>query len=382
MTDARLVATNPADSTLVPVACTPQGFIKTEPPGEGPPGPPGEKGDTGDTGPPGPPGPDPLPDYSSAANGSVLTVDNGVLYWQIPGVKKSASIASFTPNTINFTGPQNLYNFDVGDAVTMCNADGTPATVTYESSEITNVQVVTSTAHTVTAENWSSPQRCLDGFSNRAGNINGATGKITFNPPIANVTNIVAVTRIFSSTNTFTVNGAVTVTNANTQSDTSGINVYNGGVISLSEYTQKTGNPGDSDDFRTMKITTTDAPEEFLVCTGVTTSGNTATGTYTRSTSSPQNILTFADGTNLDKFEVGTVVQAPDVTVVDISDIGNNKVTVSGGTWSTGGGGGSDTKISVNFSGIGSLSSIDIGNSSVGLASSNNEWVVGYYMKG
>ena len=30
MTDARLVATNPADSTLVPVACTPEGFIKID----------------------------------------------------------------------------------------------------------------------------------------------------------------------------------------------------------------------------------------------------------------------------------------------------------------------------------------------------------------
>ena len=94
MTDARLVATNPADSTLVPVACTPQGFIKTEPPGEGPPGPPGEKGDTGDQGPPGPPGPDELPDFSTAVDGSVLTVISGSLVWQAPAVPVSTKLIS------------------------------------------------------------------------------------------------------------------------------------------------------------------------------------------------------------------------------------------------------------------------------------------------
>lgn len=54
MADARLVATNPEDSSLVPVACTPEGLLKTEGGPEGPPGPQGDPGPKGDPGPPGP----------------------------------------------------------------------------------------------------------------------------------------------------------------------------------------------------------------------------------------------------------------------------------------------------------------------------------------
>ena len=81
MADARLVATNPADSSLVPVACTPEGLLKTEGGSEGPPGP---KGDPGPEGPPGPKG-DPatngLPDYSEANDGQILAIRDGVPVW-------------------------------------------------------------------------------------------------------------------------------------------------------------------------------------------------------------------------------------------------------------------------------------------------------------
>jgi hypothetical protein len=58
MADVRLTATNPDDSTVVPVACDAQGRLLVEPPQvvEGPQGDPGEKGDPGEQGEPGPQG--------------------------------------------------------------------------------------------------------------------------------------------------------------------------------------------------------------------------------------------------------------------------------------------------------------------------------------
>ena len=45
MTDVRLTATNPEDSSVVPVACNEKGELILEEPGEGPPGPKGDPGD-------------------------------------------------------------------------------------------------------------------------------------------------------------------------------------------------------------------------------------------------------------------------------------------------------------------------------------------------
>ena len=48
MADVRLTATNPEDSSVVPVACDASGRLLLEEQGQGPPGPPGPKGDDGD----------------------------------------------------------------------------------------------------------------------------------------------------------------------------------------------------------------------------------------------------------------------------------------------------------------------------------------------
>ena len=58
MVDVRLTATNPEDSSVVPVACNDAGMIRVEPQVQGPPGQDGEKGDKGDKGDPGDPGQD------------------------------------------------------------------------------------------------------------------------------------------------------------------------------------------------------------------------------------------------------------------------------------------------------------------------------------
>ena len=52
MTDVRLTATNPEDSSVVPVACNEKGELILEEPGEGPPGEPGPPGPPGEPGDP------------------------------------------------------------------------------------------------------------------------------------------------------------------------------------------------------------------------------------------------------------------------------------------------------------------------------------------
>ena len=81
MADARLVATNPADSSLVPVACTPEGLLKTEGGTEGPPGPKGDPGPQGDAGPAGTPG---LPEPYGAPGTAVVIGDDNKPYWGQP----------------------------------------------------------------------------------------------------------------------------------------------------------------------------------------------------------------------------------------------------------------------------------------------------------
>jgi hypothetical protein len=56
MVDVRLTATNPDDSSVVPVSCTAAGLLRVEPQVQGPPGEDGEKGDKGDKGDTGDPG--------------------------------------------------------------------------------------------------------------------------------------------------------------------------------------------------------------------------------------------------------------------------------------------------------------------------------------
>lgn len=66
MADVRLTATNPDDSSVVPVACTAAGLLRVEPQVQGPPGMDGEKGDKGDKGDPGDPGQDGSPGQDGA----------------------------------------------------------------------------------------------------------------------------------------------------------------------------------------------------------------------------------------------------------------------------------------------------------------------------
>ena len=84
MADARLVATNPEDSSLVAVACTPEGLLRTEGGAEGPPGPKGDPGAQGDPGPKGDPGSSFVSDPAEQANGAMLVVNDGSLIYTQP----------------------------------------------------------------------------------------------------------------------------------------------------------------------------------------------------------------------------------------------------------------------------------------------------------
>ena len=94
MSDVRLVATNPEDSSIVPGAVNAKGQLLLEDPltvegPEGPQGPEGPKGDDGKDGAPGADGNDGdsfVPDPSVAPNAYVLTTSNGTAVWAEPQV--------------------------------------------------------------------------------------------------------------------------------------------------------------------------------------------------------------------------------------------------------------------------------------------------------
>ena len=120
MADARLVATNPEDSSLVAVACTPEGLLKTEGGTEGPPGPKGDPGPQGDPGPKGDPG---YPSIGVDDEGAVLTVVSGVAAWQggspaFPEAIWSDGISLSGQNAAWFSGSAGtIFNGSLSDYV-------------------------------------------------------------------------------------------------------------------------------------------------------------------------------------------------------------------------------------------------------------------------
>ena len=132
MADARLVATNPEDSSLVPVACTPEGWLRTEGGTEGPPGPEGPEG------PAGPPGPGfelPADPYEGAFLGWV----GGELAWVgTPPVPVPEGlfgpILSYDSGVIEVSGgiPDSVAS---GVYLTQCLQDGTPINPLWNQSE-------------------------------------------------------------------------------------------------------------------------------------------------------------------------------------------------------------------------------------------------------
>jgi len=83
MSDVRLTATNPEDSSVVPVACNAKGQLLLEDPltVEGPEGPRGPEGPKGDDGEDGAPGDSFVPDPSTGADGSVLITNGTTCFW-------------------------------------------------------------------------------------------------------------------------------------------------------------------------------------------------------------------------------------------------------------------------------------------------------------
>lgn len=89
--------------------------------------------------------------------------------------------------------------------------------------------------------------------------------------------------------------------------------------------------------------------------------------------------LTFPTNKDFDKFEVGDVVQDPDVKITDI-EAGGPTITVDGGAWkgADGSGSGVQTELTTTASGSGSVS---MGlNGRIVLRNNNGEWVDGFYV--
>ena len=115
MTDVRLTATNPEDSSVVPVACNEKGEILLAEPEvvEGPAGPEGPEG------PPGPQGDSIVPDPQDVSDGRYLMTLNGACTWgeasfEMPYNWSNAISATFNPRigerfTDAFDGNQNTY---------------------------------------------------------------------------------------------------------------------------------------------------------------------------------------------------------------------------------------------------------------------------------
>lgn len=81
MADVRLTATNPEDSSVVPVACNSKGELLLEEPIQGPPGQDGQDGAPGEQGPPGKDGIDGIPLPPDPYEGAILGWLNNGLAW-------------------------------------------------------------------------------------------------------------------------------------------------------------------------------------------------------------------------------------------------------------------------------------------------------------
>ena len=120
MADARLVATNPEDSSLIPVACTPEGLLKTEGGTEGPPGPKGDPGDSGDVGAPGVDGKDGAPGADGkdgeglpkpyGQEGSYLWIKDGAPAWSEESDPPPPPTGGVTISMLSSDRPWSCYN--------------------------------------------------------------------------------------------------------------------------------------------------------------------------------------------------------------------------------------------------------------------------------
>lgn len=118
MADVRLTATNPADSSVVPVACNEKGELLLEEPliSEGPPGPPGQDGQDGAPGQDGQDGDSWVPDPATADEGAVLTVRDGAAVWEgepsFPSTVWSNHLTGW-PAWLSMFGADKTFNGDL-----------------------------------------------------------------------------------------------------------------------------------------------------------------------------------------------------------------------------------------------------------------------------
>ena len=229
-------------------------------------------------------------------------------------------IKTINGNTIEFDGPEQLLNFANGDTVTMCNADGTPASVTYETSEI--VGVTEFSTYLESAKLFStpmSPDNPIDYF-------------------------------LDANTLTFTYGGGdakIVVKGLNISGETS-LKIYGNGGSSNPTTCYVCFNKGLSDEHTASYNTTqsstwntADIPSGMVVksfefyqsnnivwVSAMAWSDEFDSNKFLRAADEIEGgaLLTFANDTNLDKFPIGTVVG-------ESSTVYSARCSTDGGSW-------------------------------------------------
>jgi hypothetical protein len=389
MIDVRLTATNPEDSTLVPVPCNARGELLTVAPKiESIPNDVEINGDltvtglingsagVGEPGPPGAPGVGELP--PDPYEGALLGWEGGQLAWLGQAIVLPAG--TYGPYTYQEIGtleiPQDASTLVYGQSLFMSDEFGRQAYETYETDTIASVVVspiAPDYALGVDTSKSSPPEpgypysNLFDGSLDTSYFVSSrepALGIwINFNPPLSNVEK-------------FEVYG----TNGGSSSSSCSFSFNNGAV----EATVTTSGR------KWYEVITASTPGSPLTISSVQIGGSNIFSGWGAiringtdiliSGFDPGTTLSFPTDNNFDKFQVGDVVQT-DVSITAINDSSPPTITVSGGTWEgadNSGVAGGDTLLATEKSGEGTVSSGMDG--AIILRENNGLWSEDFYV--
>jgi len=391
MIDVRLTATNPEDSTLVPVPCNVRGELLTVAPviesipndveiqgdltvtglinglSEGPPGPPGPEG---------PPGSIDLP--PDPYEGSVLGWQDGQLAWiggSVPLPKGVYGPFVYIAGNEQLNVPQDATGLVNGQQLFMSDSQGTPAAKTYTTDTIANVaQVVTPNYANVRNNNGDT------------GNVVGGNEFAALGSTGSASANNDGSRDISMNYNWSLINGGLVGTyrqGFQPQSNYQFRNFWyeiNGGART---YFYEDDNHGGSGQTYYLEFTGT---LTSLTVGGDKGGGNGWIASFTMKQPTlngepmienmADTILTFPTSNNFDKFEVGDVVQ--DSYVITNIDEAGLSITTDGGNWGTDGGSGTPSNLETEWSGSGS---VFVGlDQAIVLRANNERWVDDFYV--
>ncbi len=388
MIDVRLTATNPEDSTLVPVPCNTRGELLTVAPvievipndleiqgdltvtglingsiGVGEPGPPGPEGPQGPEGPAGsidlPPDP---------YEGAVLGWQDGQLAWIGQSVTlPPGTYGPFTyiPGNEELRIPQDASELVNGQQIYMSDAEGNQANVTFATDTISSAGLIPTWNQ---SNEWSSYGRSFSSaqwksvFNNTGGTVeNNPARDIEWICSPANLAfSKIQVSGRGEGVITYELNGATMTHNLPRQAGEAAVfELEEGKVGTLNSIVMKMWHSSSPTAFGRVFV-----DDKLLVDIGVP--GDPGLGTK----------LTFPTANNFDKFQVGDVVQDPYVIINIDSESEPPTITTDGGTWGAEGNG--PTNLSTDWCGEGSV--FLAADQAILLRENNKEWVDDFYV--